>query len=156
MFKTLSLTAVVFVLALTAGLLAVFRGETFFPFWQRPTAFIQTADQKIPLVLETADTPEKQARGLMYRKKMASNAGMDFPFETVRRGTMWMKNTYIPLDMLFYDTNNVIRHIHLGARPHDESIISTPMPVRGVIEVNAGFVAKHNIQTGDKILFRKQ
>lgn len=125
------------------------------PVYQKsaPSAVIQTQDKKVPLYLDVADTPEKQNQGLMYRKKMDFDKGMIFPFKPERFASMWMKNTYIPLDMIFYDQNGIIQYIHFNARPHDETIIRTPMPVSGVIEVNAGFVHHHRISIGDKIIY---
>ncbi len=113
---------------------------------------IITSNQTLSLNLEVADTVQKRTLGLMFRKSLAANDGMIFLFDTLRKGSMWMKNTYIPLDMLFFNEKFEIVHIHENAVPHDETIITTPMPVWGVIEVNAGYAKKNNIQPGDKII----
>jgi uncharacterized protein len=79
--------------------------------------------------------------------------GMLFDFAKEVPVSMWMKNTLIPLDMVFADDAGVIRHIHRGAIPHDETIIEAPAPMRWVLEVNAGFVDQFKIQTGDQLIF---
>ena len=115
------------------------------------TCQIVTKEAALPLQLEVADTMQKRALGLMFRKTLPADNGMIFLFDTLRKGSMWMKNTYIPLDMLFFNKQFEIVHIHENAVPQDETIITTPMPVWGVIEVNAGYARKNNIQSGDKI-----
>jgi uncharacterized membrane protein (UPF0127 family) len=88
----------------------------------------------------------------MYRKSMPQNHGMLFIFEKPRIISMWMKNTHIPLDMLFVDKNGIIRHIHENAKPFDETIISSVVPVSFVIELNAGQVKEKNIQTLNQVI----
>ena len=112
---------------------------------------IQTHSGSVSLVVEVADTLEKQMQGLMFRQEMSDNAGMLFVFSQFKMVYMWMKNTYIPLDMIFFDETGKITHIHLNAKPHDESIISSGVPAKGVVEVNAGFVEKHHISVGQQI-----
>lgn len=112
---------------------------------------IQTANKSITVKAEMALTPEQQALGLMFRQKLPFDEGMLFVFQTEQIISMWMKNTYLPLDMIFFDDNHTIVHIYQNARPHDLSIISSRVPVLGVLEVNAGFVQKNHIKLGDKI-----
>ena len=116
------------------------------------TCQIVTKEASFPLQLEIADTLQKRTLGLMFRKTLPANNGMLFLFDTLQKGSMWMKNTYIPLDMMFFNKQFEIVHIHENAVPQDETIITTPMPVWGVIEVNAGYVRQNNIQSGDKII----
>ncbi len=115
---------------------------------------IITPEKNISVSAEVAVTPEQQATGLMYRTKMAENAGMIFIFEYGKIITMWMKNTYIPLDMIFFDEQGTITHIHKNAVPLDTSIISSQKPAIGVLEVNGGFADKYKIQSGDKLFFK--
>ena len=75
-------------------------------------------------VIELADTVEERAQGLMYRESMARRSGMLFVYEHPQRAVFWMKNTLIPLDMIFVDATGTIQHIHKDAIPHDE----TPIP----------------------------
>ncbi len=116
------------------------------------TCRIITNDETLFLNLEVADTIQKRTLGLMFRKSLPTNNGMIFLFDTPQKGSMWMKNTYIPLDMLFFNEKFEIVHIHENAVPHDETIITTPMPVSGVIEVNAGYAQQNKIQSGNKII----
>lgn len=108
---------------------------------------------KIPVryKIKIADTYASREKGLMFVKEMPANEGMIFIYENVSLRRMWMKNTYIPLDMLFVSEDLKIVHIHEGAKPEDETIISSLVPVKYTIELNAGEVAKKNIKIGDKI-----
>ena len=101
--------------------------------------------------VEKAITPEQQQTGLMHRRYLAPKTGMIFLFKPVRHARMWMKNTLIPLDMIFFDYNGKIVHIHYNAKPQDETIISPNHPVAGVLEVNAGEAKKYGIVPGNKL-----
>lgn len=117
----------------------------------RQSLYIITHKGKATYQIEVADTPARQQRGLMYRKSIPTNQGMLFDFHQEKIVFMWMKNTYIPLDMLFADKKGIIRHIHEGVRPLDETIIPSQIPIRYVIELNAGQVKEKGIQIGNKI-----
>jgi uncharacterized membrane protein (UPF0127 family) len=128
-------------------------------FAQEPMQFdkepliIQTgAGKTLNFIVEIADTDEQRQRGLMFRKEMADNAGMIFDFGTSRRVQMWMENTVLPLDMLFVDSSGIIRNIKQNAVPYSEDIIDSMSPVKYVIELNAGAVAKLGIKQGDKVM----
>lgn len=112
---------------------------------------ILTPKAEVIYLVETAQTPAQQKKGLMYRKSLPADQGMLFDFHQKRLVGMWMKNTYIPLDMLFVDENGIIRHIHQNARPLDETIITSKVPVQYVIELNAGQVKENQIQIGNKV-----
>ncbi len=101
--------------------------------------------------VETATTFAEQQQGLMYRNHMPKNQGMLFDFSQEQIIHMWMKNTYIPLDMLFLDKENKIVHIVQNTTPLDEKIISSLKPVKKVLELNAGEVQKHQLKIGMKI-----
>ncbi len=127
-----------------------------FVFWKsKPEGYIpfviQTHTTSVTVHAEVALTPEQQIRGLMFRKSLPENDGMLFVFPTKQIVSMWMKNTYIPLDMIFFDDTRKVVHIHQNARPHDLTIISSLVPATGVLEVNAGFVRKHHITLGNQI-----
>lgn len=106
---------------------------------------------KLTLYVEEADTPAKAEKGLMFRESMPENAGMIFHLTEPRVFKMWMKNTLIPLDMLFYDENGVIVEMVEGAKPLDLTVLGPDYPVKGVIEVNAGIVQKYNLSKGDHV-----
>lgn len=101
--------------------------------------------------VEMATTPLQQQVGLMFRSSLPENQGMFFVFPKKEIIHMWMKNTLIPLDMLFIDENNTIVHIHEQAKPMDETIISSKYPVLKVLEINAGQVKKNGLKNGLKI-----
>ncbi|MBA5803198.1 DUF192 domain-containing protein [Rhizobium changzhiense] len=114
---------------------------------------IQTAAGKVlHFTVEIAVTPDQRARGLMFRKTMADDAGMIFDFDQPRRVTMWMENTILPLDMLFADDTGTIRHIKEKAVPYSRDIIDSTVAVKYVVELNAGIVTKLGIKPGDRIV----
>ncbi len=101
--------------------------------------------------IELAGTPDQQAQGLMYRAEMDEDAGMLFVFSTTDKRSFWMKNTFIPLDMLFIEEDGKIQHIHANAKPQDLSPITSTGDFRAVLEINGGVADKLNINPGDKI-----
>ncbi len=100
-----------------------------------------------------AQTPSQRSQGLMYIESMRSHEGMIFLYRENLRISMWMKNTLIPLDMLFIDNNNDIVSMHLDAVPQSEETIESGKEVVAVIELNAGSVKRFNIRTGNRIIF---
>lgn len=113
---------------------------------------IQTNTTKITYHVEIANTPHSRAKGLMKKNSIPDDHGMLFIFEKPQIISMWMKNTYIPLDMLFLDKNGKIIWIHENAKPLDESIISSRFPASFVIELNAGQVKEKNIQITNQVI----
>ncbi|MEP5152793.1 DUF192 domain-containing protein [Planktotalea sp.] len=102
--------------------------------------------------VELADDPSEQAQGLMHREQMASSAGMLFVFEAPKRTAFWMKNTLIPLDMIFVDQAGTITHIHENAIPHDETPILGGDDVFAVLEINGGLSARFGFSLGDTLV----
>ena len=105
-----------------------------------------------PFTVEIAATPETREHGLMDRPSMASDAGMLFEFPDSELVAFWMKDTLIPLDMLFIDRNGRIVHIAERAIPLDLTPISSVEPVTAVLELNGGTASRLKIATGDKIV----
>jgi uncharacterized protein len=103
--------------------------------------------------IEIADDDAKRVQGLMWRRSMADNAGMLFIFEEERPQAFWMRNTYIPLDIIYADKSGVIVTISENCKPLVEYAISSEKPAQFVVEVNAGFSTHYKITTGDKIKF---
>jgi uncharacterized protein len=99
--------------------------------------------------VELATTPEEQAQGLMFRRTLAADAGMLFDLGSTRTATFWMKNTLIPLDMLFIAADGRIADIHQRAVPLSEAMIESKVPVRAVLELNGGTAARLGIHEGD-------
>ncbi len=113
---------------------------------------IESGGKKHKFTVEFADNDERRTVGLMYRRQMAVDAGMLFDFKRDAPVSMWMRNTLIPLDMLFADRAGVVRHIQERAVPHSEAIISSEEPVRAVVELNGGTVARLGLKVGDKLV----
>lgn len=106
-------------------------------------------DTLASISVEIADNPLERERGLMYRHKLADNVGMDFIYDTEKKLTFWMKNTYIPLDIMYVDAKEEIVTILENTIPLDETSLPSEKPVLSAIEVNAGFCRKFNIKVGD-------
>ena len=102
--------------------------------------------------VEIADTPEKSKLGLMFRKQLDDDKGMLFLLPEKQHLYMWMKNTYIPLDMLFFDTDGKIVKIIANTTPLSLKALSSDIPVAGVLEVNAGTAKRLDITVGDYII----
>ena len=120
------------------------------------TAKIELISQNGPRHLfdvELARTLHQQRYGLMYVKSLESDRGMLFEHKPPRPAIMWMKNTYVSLDMLFTDTRGRVVHIHENAKPLSQSLIRTPMSVRYILEVPAGTVKRLGLGLGDRIAF---
>ncbi|RMH48463.1 MAG: DUF192 domain-containing protein [Alphaproteobacteria bacterium] len=98
--------------------------------------------------VELADEPAERARGLMFRESLPRFAGMLFVSERPERVSFWMKNTLIPLDMIFIDDRGRVVHVHERARPGDLTPISAPVPVLAVLEINGGLAAELGIAPG--------
>jgi uncharacterized membrane protein (UPF0127 family) len=107
----------------------------------------------VPYDVELATTAAQQTQGLMFRRSLPANGGMLFLFDTDMTVTFWMKNTYIPLDMLFVRHDGVIAKIVAHTKPFDLSHIPSDEPVRGVIEIGGGEAQRLGIKTGDKVLY---
>lgn len=101
--------------------------------------------------VEVVDTPEGRSKGLMFREKLAPDAGMLFDFKESREVGFWMRNTFIPLDMLFITREGLIANIHVNARPHDPTSIPSDGPVEFVLEIPGGRSVELGIAAGDKV-----
>lgn len=95
-----------------------------------------------------ADTDATRSRGLMFVEKMASSAGMLFVYDRPGRAVFWMKNTLIPLDMIFADATGIVQRVHENARPHDETPIDGGDGVLAVLEINGGLARRLGIGPG--------
>ncbi len=105
--------------------------------------------------IEIADDDFQTQRGLMYRRTMKENHGMLFIFEDEQERSFWMSNTYISLDILYVDADKNIVSISENTMPKSEASIPSNHPAKYVVEVNAGFVALHQIKVGDQINFKR-
>lgn len=110
--------------------------------------------KKGPIVfLEVAVTPEQKQKGLMNRPNLASNRGMVFVFKPARKVTFWMKDTLIPLDMIFINGGEIVKIVK-NAQPEQTNILyPSDKEVTEVIEVNGGFADSNAIKIGDNVVF---
>lgn len=113
---------------------------------------IQTKEGKSEtLRIELAVNDKQREKGLMFRTQMDDDAGMLFDFGKSREIYMWMKNTYIPLDMVFIKEDGTIHHLVRKTTPLSKTLIGSAGPIRFVLEVKAGTIDKLGIQTGAKL-----
>jgi uncharacterized protein len=103
--------------------------------------------------VEMAESPDQMEQGLMFRRSMPLDAGMIFDFKEPTIAQMWMKNTLIPLDMLFVEAHGRIVNIHERAVPESTDVISAAAPVIAVIELNGGVAKVLGIKPGDRVVF---
>jgi uncharacterized membrane protein (UPF0127 family) len=102
----------------------------------------------------TADTEQREQQGLMFIRDMDEHAGMLFMFPQNQPVTMWMKNTYISLDLLFLNARGKIDYIAAGATPLSETIIGPPTPEYAVLELKGGACERLGIKVGDIVLHK--
>ncbi|MFN7054911.1 DUF192 domain-containing protein [Hyphomonas sp.] len=113
---------------------------------------VRSGETSHRFTVEVADTPDAVQQGLMFREELAPDAGMLFDFGVTRPASMWMKNTLIPLDMLFIKEDGQVVAIARNAQPHSLRSISPGVPVRGVLEIPGGRAQELGIQPGDRII----
>lgn len=106
---------------------------------------------ELRFVVEVARAPAERARGLMWRSTLPPRHGMLFDFERMRRVEMWMKDTLIPLDMLFVDEDGLVIHIEHDTEPHSLRVIRAPSPSRYVLELNGGESRRLGLAPGDRL-----
>jgi uncharacterized membrane protein (UPF0127 family) len=101
--------------------------------------------------VELADDDAERAQGLMFRESLPSRAGMLFVYPEPRRATFWMRNTLIPLDMIFIGPDGVVRQVHAEAVPGDETTIDGGSGILAVLEINGGQAARFGIGPGTEV-----
>jgi uncharacterized protein len=110
----------------------------------------------VKIDIEIADDDLKRERGLMYRRQMELGHGMLFIFPEEDQRSFWMRNTYLPLDIMYLDANRKIVRIHENVATLNDQPILSDFPAKYVVEVNAGFCALNNIQVGDRMTFLRK
>jgi uncharacterized membrane protein (UPF0127 family) len=119
----------------------------------------QTGSDPVTVRVEVADDESERARGLMYRRELARGNGMLFIYDSPRAVSFWMRNTYIPLDLVFLDQTGTIRHIHHNAVPLDETPIpgaapGDPRPERQMIlEIGGGEADRLGLKVGQPMAY---
>lgn len=156
MMKTLSLLALLLAACSQPAPKAENSAHTAAQATARPTLLhiplaIQTAEGTHRFAVEVARTEAEQEKGLMFRKSLDPDGGMLFPMNPPRTASFWMKDTLIPLDMLFIKTDGTIAFIAANARPYSREPISAGVPVAAVLELKGGRAAELNIREGDGV-----
>lgn len=113
--------------------------------------FIDTSGSSVKIDIQIARTEFDRELGLMFRKSMSENQGMLFIFPDTRIRSFWMRNTVIPLDMIFVDSSKTILNIAKNTTPYSDASYTSSGPARYVVEVNGGYTDRHMINPGDKI-----
>ncbi len=113
---------------------------------------LKTAAKSIAITVEIASTPAEQARGLMYRTELAADKGMLFPFTIPRQASFWMKNTYIPLDIIYLTPDGAIESIAANAEPTSLEPILSKGKVGYVLELAGGRAGELGLKAGDQMV----
>jgi uncharacterized membrane protein (UPF0127 family) len=139
-------------LAFLVGVASAAWGSPPAPQFGHSTLAIESASERFEFQVEVASSPEQRAHGLMYRRHLPSDHGMLFDFGASRPVSMWMRNTYIPLDMLFIEKDGNIARIAVETEPLSEEAITSGGPVKAVLELQGGITAKLGIRPGDRVV----
>ena len=113
---------------------------------------IDAAHDSFEFQVEMAVSPEQRSRGLMFRESLDEDRGMLFDFGRPQVASMWMRNTYVPLDMLFIDAEGKITQIAADTQPLSDAVIASREPVRAVLELRGGVSAKLGIEPGHRVI----
>jgi hypothetical protein len=113
-----------------------------------------TAKGEIELEVEIAETNEQKVKGLMFRRSLGERSGMLFLYGPPQEITMWMKNTYIPLDMVFLTANGSVHRIEAMTQPFSEEVIASHGPVTAVLEIPGGAAQRLGLKAGDRVRHR--
>lgn len=119
--------------------------------YEKSELAIETSGAAHRFKVEMAVTPEQKTQGLMFRTSLPADAGMLFDYQQPQPVSMWMRNTLIPLDMVFISADGRIVNIRERAVPHSLESIPSAGPVRAVLELNGGTVARLGIKPGDRV-----
>lgn len=117
---------------------------------RRDTLTLHTASGAHAIDIEVAESDREKAFGLMFRRSMGDNEGMLFPYPTPQEITMWMRNTFISLDMIFIRADGVVHRIATDTEPHSERVIASEGNVTGVLEMKAGSARRLGLKPGDR------
>ncbi|MEG3597023.1 MAG: DUF192 domain-containing protein [Pseudomonadota bacterium] len=112
---------------------------------------VTSGDERIAFSVEVADTPEAQARGLMFRTDLGDNEGMIFPYDGTHAQSFWMKNTPLPLDIIYIGPDRRISNIAAETEPYSLDPVYSVGPVLGVLELRGGRAAELGIEPGDLV-----
>ena len=125
---------------------------THFP---RTTLDMTAHGQRDRFEIWIADTPQRQEQGLMFVRDLPATQGMLFPQGSPQVAHFWMKNTYIPLDMVFVSKDGRIAKIIANARPFSLNVLSSDVPVIAVLEIRGGEARELGLGVGDRVSWKK-
>jgi len=120
------------------------------PTFEQGKAYIYTEDKRIEIDVELAVTNAQKRHGLMYRKQLPESSGMIFLYDREIEGSFWMKNTYIPLSIAFFDADGKIIYI-TDMEPLTLDSHGPGKPFKAALEVNRGWFDRNNVSVGDRI-----
>ncbi|MGI9424014.1 MAG: DUF192 domain-containing protein [Hyphomicrobiaceae bacterium] len=118
---------------------------------RRDTLTIVSGTTQHQFAIEVAETEQQKAVGLMFRTSLDRRSGMLFPYKRAQELTMWMRNTYIPLDMLFIRADGVVHRIEKNTEPFSETVIASQGPVLAVLELAGGVAGELGLKAGDLV-----
>ncbi|CAN5208539.1 DUF192 domain-containing protein [soil metagenome] len=119
--------------------------------FKRSTLVVVSGGRETRFEVDLATNDAERSRGLMFRKELGAFEGMLFDFHQEMQVSFWMKNTLIPLDMVFIAADGTVKHVHANAVPHSTVSIPSLYPVRSVLEINGGSAALLGIKPGDTV-----
>ena len=118
---------------------------------RKETLILVSGDKRHKIAVEVAETPQQKAMGLMFRTSLGRRTGMLFPHSEPQELTMWMRNTYIPLDMVFIRTDGTVHRIEENTEPFSEEIIASRGKVAAVLELAGGVAREIGLNAGDRV-----
>lgn len=119
---------------------------------RRDQLTLRTAGGNHVIAIEIVESDEDKAYGLMFRTSVPEKTGMLFPYGKPQELTMWMKNTYVPLDMVFIRADGVVHRIEARTQPLSERLITSKGPVTAVLELAGGAAERLGLKPGDRVL----
>lgn len=119
--------------------------------FKRSSLTIVAGGRDLKFEVDLATNDAERSHGLMFRKELGAYEGMLFDFHQEMQVSFWMKNTLIPLDMVFIAADGTVKHVHANAVPLSTDTIPSRYPVRAVLEINGGSAALLGIKPGDKV-----
>ncbi|MGF1445539.1 MAG: DUF192 domain-containing protein [Pikeienuella sp.] len=135
-----------------AAILTTGRAAAEGPVCAADTITLLAAQGPVSFTIEIADDPEEQSRGLMFRQSLAPDAGMLFVYDEPGVVGFWMRNTMIPLDMIFLDETGAVLNVEADAVPYSEVVRKSAGPVIAVLEINGGQAAELGIGAGTQAI----
>jgi uncharacterized protein len=120
---------------------------------EKGTIVFKTETGEHSFDIEVMTTVPERAKGLMYRHTLPERSGMLFLYDRPQAATMWMKNTYIPLDMVFIAEGGTVHRIEANTEPFSKALISSEGDIIAVLELNAGEAARIGLKPGDRAIY---